>query len=98
MLYDQPYDPAPAIATRIAGRSPGSAVKYMEEFLTDRLRLRRPTAEDAAFFVRLMNDADWLRYIGDRGVRSEQDAVGYIENRLLDSFRRFGFGLWVVET
>jgi RimJ/RimL family protein N-acetyltransferase len=24
--------------------------------------------------------------------------VGYIENRLLDSFRRFGFGLWVVET
>ena len=70
----------------------------MEEFLTDRLRLRRPTAEDAAFFVRLMNDADWLRYIGDRGVRSEQDAVGYIENRLLDSFRRFGFGLWVVET
>jgi len=70
----------------------------MSTHLTERLQLRIPTAADADFFVRLMNDADWLRYIGDRGVLSEQDAVGYIENRLLDSFRKFGFGLWVVET
>lgn len=68
------------------------------ELSTERLRLRLPAQADAGFFVRLMNDADWIRYIGDRGVRSEEDAAAYIENRLLDTFRRFGFGLWVVET
>ena len=70
----------------------------MPKLFTNRLHLRKPTIGDAAFFVRLMNDPDWLRYIGDRGVRTESDAAAYIEDRLLDSFRRFGFGLWVVET
>ncbi len=64
---------------------------------TERLVLREPATADAAFFARLLNDADWLRYIGDRGVRTEQDAVGYVEQRLLPPFREHGFGLFVVE-
>ena len=70
----------------------------MPMLFTDRLHLRQPEIADAEFFVRLLNDPDWLRYIGDRGVRTASDAAAYIEDRLLDSFRRFGFGLWVVET
>lgn len=65
---------------------------------TDRLRLRLPRVEDAPFFFRLTNDPDWLRFIGDRGVHSEPDAVAYIEGRLLASFRDNGFGLFVVES
>lgn len=59
--------------------------------------MRQPRADDAAFILRLLNDPGWLRNIGDRGVRNEADALGYIEERLLDSFRRHGFGLWVME-
>lgn len=70
----------------------------VEVCTTERLRLRWPSAADAPFFYRLMNDADWLRFIGDRGIRTEQDAAAYIETRLLDGFRRLGFGLCVVES
>lgn len=62
-----------------------------------RLKLRLPRADDANFILELLTDPDWLRNIGDRGVRNATDAAGYIEERLLDSFRRNGFGLWVME-
>lgn len=64
---------------------------------TARLRLRIPRADDAVFLVRLMNDPDWLRHIGDRGVRDEAAAAAYVERRLLPSFAEGGFGMYVVE-
>jgi RimJ/RimL family protein N-acetyltransferase len=69
----------------------------MTTLSTERLLLRLPTAGDAPFIVRLLNDPAWLQHIGDRGVRTEADARAYITDRLLDSFRRHGLGLWVVE-
>jgi ribosomal-protein-alanine N-acetyltransferase len=65
---------------------------------TARLRLRLPRADDGAFLVRLMNDPDWLRHIGDRNVRSEDAAAAYVEQRMLPSFREHAFGMYVVET
>jgi RimJ/RimL family protein N-acetyltransferase len=62
-----------------------------------RLALRLPRPDDAPFILELLTDPDWLRNIGDRGVRSEADAARYIEERLLASFRLHAFGLWVVE-
>jgi hypothetical protein len=32
--------------------------------------LRQLTVEDSAFILELVNDPDWLRFIGDRGVRT----------------------------
>jgi RimJ/RimL family protein N-acetyltransferase len=55
------------------------------------------TEDDAAFIVELLNDADFLRYIGDRGVRTVEDARAYIANGPLDSYARHGFGLLTVE-
>jgi ribosomal-protein-alanine N-acetyltransferase len=72
--------------------------KPVSSLSTDRLTLRLPAEADADFFVRLLNDADWLRFIGDRGVRNPADARSYIEEKLLASFRQHGFGLWVVES
>jgi len=63
---------------------------------TDRLTLRRLTHSDAAFLVRLLNDPSFLRFIGDRGVRSEQDAVRYLDGGPLASYRQHGFGLYLV--
>ncbi|HEU0052292.1 MAG TPA: GNAT family N-acetyltransferase, partial [Longimicrobium sp.] len=44
----------------------------------------------------LTNDPDWLRHIGDRGIRTADDARAYIEN-IRSSYARHGHGLWTVE-
>jgi [ribosomal protein S5]-alanine N-acetyltransferase len=64
---------------------------------TARLRLRRLTYEDAAFLVTLLNDPDFLQNIGDRGVRTEADACGYLDMGPLASYAQHGFGLWCCE-
>lgn len=65
---------------------------------TPRLTLRPLTLADAdaAFMMRLVNDAAWLRHIGDRNVRSLEDARRYI-GKTLDMYERLGFGSWVAE-
>ena len=65
---------------------------------TPRLHLRPFTLDDAAFIVGLVNDPDWLRYIGDKGVRTEDDARRYLREGPLASYARHGFGLLAVET
>jgi len=65
---------------------------------TERLRLRRLGREDAGFVLRLVNDPDWLRYIGDRGVRTLEDAERYIDSGPAAMYERYGFGLFAVET
>lgn len=64
---------------------------------TDRLTLRHATLDDAEFFLRLLNEPSFLRFIGDRGVRTLDDAGRYIADRLIASYEANGFGLWVVE-
>jgi [ribosomal protein S5]-alanine N-acetyltransferase len=53
--------------------------------------------EDAAFFLRLLNEPSWLENIGDRGVRSLADAEGYIRNNVWAAYRTCGFGLYAVQ-
>lgn len=64
---------------------------------TERLVLRHLRAEDADFILALVNDPDWLRYIGDRGIRTADDARGYIATGPVDMYARLGFGLYAVE-
>jgi ribosomal-protein-alanine N-acetyltransferase len=61
-----------------------------------RLAFRRFIPDDAAFIVALLNSPGWLRFIGDRGVRNEDDAHRYLANGPLASYARFGFGLYHV--
>ena len=69
----------------------------MIEFETERLRLRRLEAGDAAFILRLVNEPSWLRFIGDRGVRNLDDARKYIVDGPQRMYGTFGFGLLLVE-
>jgi RimJ/RimL family protein N-acetyltransferase len=55
------------------------------------------SVEDAGFIVELLNDPSFLRFIGDKGVRTIEDARQYILTGPLDSYDRHGFGLWLVE-
>ena len=54
-------------------------------------------AEDAAFILVLVNEPAWLRFIGDRGIRTLEAARDYILNGPVAMYRRLGFGLWLVE-
>ncbi len=64
---------------------------------TERLRLEAFTLDDAPFILQLVNERGFHRYIGDRGVRTLEDARRYLSERVIDSYTRQGFGLWRVE-
>src|SRR5262245_14852779 len=64
---------------------------------TERLLLRRFTVDDAQFILTLLNEPSFLRYIGDKQVRSLEDARQYIMNGPVASYERYGFGLLLVE-
>jgi RimJ/RimL family protein N-acetyltransferase len=74
--------------------SDASDTKVLE---TERLVLRHLMAGDAAFMLRLLNEPSWLRFIGDRGVRTLEEARAYIARGPGASYERFGFGLDLVE-
>lgn len=70
----------------------------MDVIGTERLVLRRQGVEDASFILRLVNDPDWLQHIGDRGVRTADEAGAYILNGAVAMYDRHGFGLYLIET
>jgi [ribosomal protein S5]-alanine N-acetyltransferase len=49
---------------------------------TDRLLIEPLTITDTSFILELVNTEGWLRFIGDRNVRSEADAETYIQRIL----------------
>ncbi len=63
---------------------------------TKRLSLSEANLDDAHFFMELMNSANWLQHIGDRGIDDIKKAENYIEDSLLNSYRKNGFGLYKV--
>jgi [ribosomal protein S5]-alanine N-acetyltransferase len=64
--------------------------------VTPRLALREFTLDDAGFIVELLNDPGWLRHIGDRNVRTPEQARAYLRDGPLASRQRQGFALWAV--
>ncbi|WP_078084057.1 GNAT family N-acetyltransferase [Microbulbifer mangrovi] len=66
---------------------------------TPRLRLRElnDSDADAQFTLALVNDPSFHRFIGDRGVRTVEDARSYIERGPRAMYRTQGFGMYRVE-
>ena len=62
---------------------------------TERLVLRRLSTADAEFILELLNDPSFLRFIGDKGVRTLDDARAYVLNGPVQSYETFGFGLYL---
>ena len=63
---------------------------------TKRLILRQVSPDDAEFIITLLNEPSFIRNIGDRGVRTLDDARAYILDRLVASYEKFGFGMYLV--
>src|SRR5277367_605811 len=66
----------------------------MSVIRTERLELRELELSDAQFVLELLNEAAFLRFIGDKGVRDLDDARAYIINGPMDSYAQHGFGLY----
>jgi RimJ/RimL family protein N-acetyltransferase len=64
---------------------------------TERLLLRQLSEADAPFMLELMNEPDFHRFVGDRGLRTTEDAAAYLVDKILPSYERFGFGFYLVE-
>jgi len=64
---------------------------------TDRLILRKLAVADAPFILALLNDPSWLRFIGDKGVRTLGDARDYLREGPMAMYEREGFGLYMTE-
>ena len=64
---------------------------------TDRTILREITEDDAAFVLDLLNQPSFIKYIGDRNVRDLEQAREYVESRFTFNYKKFNFGMWLVE-
>jgi RimJ/RimL family protein N-acetyltransferase len=69
-------------------------VKILE---TKRLILREVSADDAEFMLDLLNQPSFIKYIGDRNVRTVDESKEFIETRYVTSYRDNSFGLYAVE-
>lgn len=68
----------------------------METLETNRLILRQVTRDDSEFILELLNEPSFIQNIGDRGVRTLADARDYILDKLIVSYDKFGFGMYLV--
>jgi RimJ/RimL family protein N-acetyltransferase len=68
----------------------------LERLETDRVIMRRLTTDDAGFMLDLLNQPSFHRFIGDRGVRTVDEARTYIEERAIAGYEKNGFGPFAV--
>jgi len=66
------------------------------EIESERLWLRKVDDADAPFILRLLNEPSWIQYIGDRGVRTLDDARRYIHEGPRRMYDAYGLGLFAV--
>lgn len=69
----------------------------VEILRTERLVLREMDPDvDAGFVFELLNSPKFIKYIGDRGVRSSEEASQFIETRYRPGYQKYGYGLYTV--
>ncbi|SNZ00377.1 GNAT family N-acetyltransferase [Flagellimonas pacifica] len=61
---------------------------------TERLVLAEAEVKDYPFFRKLLNSPNWIQFIGDRGVKTNQQAKDYIKSNLIASYKNNGYGLY----
>ena len=69
----------------------------MEILATPRLRLRTADRGDADFYLALVNDPGFLEHIGDRGIRTREDALQALLDGPIAMQEACGHSLYVVE-
>lgn len=60
-------------------------------FETERLHVIPTTENDAKFIYELLNTPKWIKYIGDRGVKTVENAKDYIKEKMIPQLERLGY-------
>lgn len=68
----------------------------MKTFETERLAMKLADLEDADFFLELYNLPSFIKHIGDRNLRTKEDAEQYIKAKFRPHIEKFGYGNYVV--
>lgn len=63
---------------------------------TERLSIRQLCPADAGFYLGLLNEPSFHEHIGDKGVRTLEDALEHLSQGPLNSYQKHGFGLYLV--
>ncbi|MFK7809837.1 MAG: GNAT family N-acetyltransferase [Saprospiraceae bacterium] len=71
-------------------------MKKYKSFETERLFLRPSAITDAPFVLELLNTPKWIKNIGDRNVKTLEDAELYIKEKMLPQLDRLGFGNYFI--
>ena len=67
-------------------------MKTYKHFETERLILQPTASADAEFIFELVNTPKWIANIGDRNVKSVEDAKAYIKERMTPQLQKLGYG------
>jgi ribosomal-protein-alanine N-acetyltransferase len=63
---------------------------------TERLRLRWLTEDDAELMLAIWNDPDFVRHVGDRGIRTPEQALEAMQKGVLQLYRDCGYGPYLM--
>ncbi|SFH95590.1 Protein N-acetyltransferase, RimJ/RimL family [Collimonas sp. OK307] len=69
----------------------------MKVLETERLILRTLNEDDADFYLKLVTQPAWLRFIGDRGIRTVEAARAAILNGPMAAQELYGFSFYMTE-
>ena len=59
---------------------------------TERLQLSELTLDDAGLMLAIWNDPAFIRYVGDRGIRTTEDAQEAMRQGVLRLYEDYGYG------
>ena len=68
----------------------------MKKYETERLIIKPTNTEDAKFIFEIMNTPKYYKYIGDRNIRTLEDAENYITQKMMPQYEKMGFGNFTV--
>lgn len=68
----------------------------MKTYKTERLILKPTDKEDGEFIFKIMNTPKYYKYIGDRNIRTLEDAENYITQKMMPQYEKMGFGNFTV--
>lgn len=63
---------------------------------TERLTLLPTALSDAPFLLQLMNQPKWKANIGNRNLKTINDAERYVQEKMLPHFKTHGFGNYII--
>lgn len=64
---------------------------------TNRLIISKLTLEDASFILELTNTPHFIKYVGNKNLKTLEDAKNYLKEGTLKSYKNFGFGFYKLQ-